>query len=136
MTDQMAHVRDLTKNLTDEIMRALSLSPTGWARKLLGPVFWPPAHRFAKLAATFDQRVAECGLQEAATWVLPKFVPAVEALGQDAIPREGPLLIASNHPGTVDGLAILSQVPRDDVKVVVTGIPFVQGLPGLRDHLI
>lgn len=136
MTDQIAHVRELTRNLTDEIMRAMGLSSRGWARRLLGPLFWPPAHRFAKLAAAFDRRAAECGLQDAASWILPKFVPGVEAHGQEVIPREGPLLIASNHPGTVDGLAIISQVPRDDVKVVVTGIPFTQGLPGLRDHLI
>jgi hypothetical protein len=136
MTEQFARVDELRRSLIDEIATVLGLSPSGLPRKLLSPLFWPAAHRFSKLAARFDQAVAEMGLREAARWVLPHFVPGVQVRGTEAIPHEGPLLVASNHPGTVDSLAILANLPRDDVKVVASGLPFVRALPGIRRHLI
>lgn len=136
MSEQIARVAELRRSLIEEIVQVMGFSTAGWPARLLAPLCWPPAQRFARLAARFDQAVTESGLREAASWVLPHFVPGVRAHGTDAIPREGPLLIAANHPGAVDGLAIVANVPRNDLKVIATARPFVQGLPGVRDHLI
>jgi hypothetical protein len=46
------------------------------------------------------------------------------------------LLITSNHPGTIDSLVISASVPRPDLKLVATGIPFLQGLRNAAEHLI
>jgi hypothetical protein len=46
------------------------------------------------------------------------------------------LLITSNHPGTCDSIAIAATIPRPDLKIVATGVPFVQGLRNAADHLI
>lgn len=130
-----ANVESLRRFITHEIFKALGVS-AGWAQRLFGPLFRPPTQRFAQLAAAFDERVAQYGFCEAARWVLPRFARAVVAHGSEHIPTEGPLLIASNHPGTCDSLAIAAQVPRRDLKIVATSVPFIRGLPATASHLI
>jgi len=63
-------------------------------------------------------------------------VGEVRADGNDGIPADGPLIIASNHPGTYDALSLISQLPRGDVKLVVSGIPFFRNLPNASRHFI
>ncbi len=130
-----ANVEDLRRFITSEIFKALGISG-GWAQRLLGPLFHPPTQRFAQLAAAFDERVAQHGFCEAARWVLPHFARAVVARGSEHIPTEGPLLIAANHPGTCDSLAIAAQVPRNGLKIVATSVPFIRSLPATANHLI
>ncbi len=50
--------------------------------------------------------------------------PAVR--GAESIPRDGPLLIASNHPGAYDSLAIMSSIPRKDLKVIISDVGFTR----------
>jgi hypothetical protein len=45
-------------------------------------------------------------------------------------------VIASNHPGTVDSVAITSGVPRPDLKVIASAVPFLRGLPHVGRYLI
>lgn len=96
-----ANVENLRRFITTEIFKALGLS-AGWVQRLFSPLFRAPTQRFAQLAAAFDDRVAQWGFCEAARWVLPNFARPVAASGTEHIPAEGPLLIASNHPGTCD----------------------------------
>jgi putative hemolysin len=118
------------------MVKVLGLMPSARTRLLLGPVFWPPAHRFASVAAFFDRMVEENGLTEAARWALTQFVTKLKVHRRAEVPKEGPLLIASNHPGTVDGLAITASLDRPDLKIVASGLPFVRGLPSTGRHLI
>ncbi|MGE5122902.1 MAG: 1-acyl-sn-glycerol-3-phosphate acyltransferase, partial [Acidobacteriaceae bacterium] len=105
-------------------------------RRMFGPLFRLPTHRFAQVACTFDRYVEEYGFREAALRILPVFARAFEAQNIESVPRDGPLLITSNHPGTCDSIVIAASVPRPDLKIVATGIPFVQGLRNAADHLI
>lgn len=114
----------------------MGFSATGWQRRWLWPIFWLPAHLFASFAADFDRRVAAEGLVATASHYLPRFVEGVEAHGLEQIPSEGPLLVVSNHPGTFDGFAILSNLPRDDLKIIASGVPFTQKIPATRRYLI
>ena len=57
-------------------------------------------------------------------------------LGNEQIPQEGPLLIAANHPGTFDSLAIASIIPRQDLKIIVGLNPFFYHLPNARNSFI
>ncbi len=134
--DKFTDVDALTKYITDEVFRVFKQSPESWARKMLGPTLWLPAHRFAVLAALFDRWVAEYGFREATRRILSRYVPYFEARNIDKIPQEGPLLITSNHPGTVDSLVLAASIPRPDLKIVATGIPFVENLRNAADHLI
>jgi hypothetical protein len=129
-------VKQLTGYLLDEIFFALGFRAAGWQRRSLWPLFWLPAHRFAKIAATFDEIVARAGFQEAARWLLPRFTVGAKACVVENIPRSGPLLIASNHPGAFDALVLTAHIPRQDIKIIVSGSPFLRGLEALKAHFI
>jgi 1-acyl-sn-glycerol-3-phosphate acyltransferase len=131
-----ADVKSLTRFITKEIYSAFGMSSDTWLRFILNPIFHLPAGRFSQVAARFDQDVAQYGFREAVRRLLPWFASSYRAVGVENIPREGPLLLASNHPGTCDSLVITASIPRDDLKIIITGIPFVQGLPCAAEHLI
>ena len=82
------------------------------------------------------RRVAADGFPLAATWLLDQIVEKPLADGQHFIPREGPVVIASNHPGAFDGLVILSNLPRLDIQMIISDVPFTRHLVGTRPHLI
>lgn len=134
--EKYTDVESLTQYITDELFRVFKLSRQSFLRRSIGPLFRLPSHRFAQIAATFDRWVAEYGFHEAAMRVLPVFAQSVEANNVENIPKEGPLLITSNHPGTCDSLVIAANIPRPDLKIVATGVPFVQGLRNAANHLI
>jgi 1-acyl-sn-glycerol-3-phosphate acyltransferase len=69
-------------------------------------------------------------------WVLSQFIKDIKVVGMRQIPTQGPVLIVSNHPGTVDSIAIVSALPRDDIKIISGFTPFTNKLPNTRNHLI
>jgi len=127
---------ELQHTLLDEIFKALGFGRRHPTRFVLEPLFSPAAHRFARIAVTFDQEVATHGFREAARRLLPRFTRVVHVRGAEYIPTEGPLLVVSNHPGTIDGLAIASNLPRPDLKIVASGVPFIRSLSATSKHLI
>ena len=134
--EKFSEVEELTQSITDEIFKLFKLSPQSWMRRAFGPLFRLPAHRFAQVGCTFDRYVEEYGFREAARRILPVFAQACETHNIENIPREGPLLITSNHPGTVDSIVISASIPRPDLKIIATGVPFVRGLRNAASHLI
>lgn len=124
-------ISDLTTKIIDEIFAAFGFQAHSWARKTLWPIFWLPAQHFAWLAVGVEQTAAESGLTEAARRLLPRFVSSVQMRGVKNIPPDGPLLVASNHPGAYDSVAILANLPRPDLKVVVSDVPLLRSLPAL-----
>jgi hypothetical protein len=131
-----ADVESLTKYITEEIYKAFGLSSSHWMHYLLSPFVRLPAGRFSQVAARFDQDIAQYGLREAARRILPTFARGFQETGAEHIPTEGPLLVASNHPGTCDSLVIAANIPRPDLKIIATGVPFMRGLPCAAEHLI
>ncbi len=136
MTTRKAHVDSLQRAITDEAFRALGFPADGWVRRLFGPLMGPAANRLAKLAASFDQDLANFGISETARRYLPRFIDGITVCGTQNIPADGPLLVVSNHPGTLDGFVIISNLPRDDLKLIISGVPFVQALPAASKYLI
>ncbi len=51
-------------------------------------------------------------------------------------PPQGPLIIASNHPGTVDSLALTATANRLDLKIIASDVGFLRNLPHISEHLI
>jgi hypothetical protein len=131
-----ARIPTLRSTITDEIFAAFNFPSDGWQRKFFWPLFWLPAHLFASLAAGVDENTEKWGIPEAARRLLPRFVKDIEICGAEQIPLEGPLVIASNHPGAYDSVAIISSLPRNDLKVVVSDVPFLRNLPALGQHMI
>lgn len=56
--------------------------------------------------------------------------------GADRVPREGPLLVVSNHPGLADAVALFASMPRDDLRVIAAERPFLSALPNTSRALI
>lgn len=129
MDVQPANVSTLTNDITWEILGAFNLPRSEFWQRTIGPAFQKPARQFSEIFAKFDQDVYEFGLSEACRRLLTIFVDGVKALNAENVPAEGPLLIASNHPGIADGVSIIASTTRDDAKVVVGGMPFLQSLP-------
>jgi hypothetical protein len=136
MNIQPANVSTLTKEITIEILNAFSLPKTEFWQKTVGSFFKKPARRFSELFASFDQDIVQFGITEATKRLMMAFVDSAKAIGTEVIPKTGPLLIASNHPGVIDGLSIISNLHRDDIKVIVGGMPFLQKLPVARHFTI
>lgn len=136
MTPIATSTDSLTRLALDEICGVFGLPPQARWRGLVEALFERTARSFATYGAMFDQKIAQWGLDGASQWAVSLFASQVSVRGRDAIPDQGPLVIAANHPGSVDALAIVSQVRRPDLKVVASGLGFLRNLPELSRHLI
>jgi hypothetical protein len=114
------------EKVVGEICYAIGFSRTGVMRRVLSPIVRVPARRFATLAARADAAVALGGISGAARAILPDLSQRPSSRGGAGIPREGPLLVLSNHPGAYDSVNILSCLPRPDVKVLITDAGFTR----------
>ena len=132
-TEQFEYLR---KVIFDDIYRFTGISPESWRAKILEWVVSPPINRFVSIATTVDQNVGKYGLIEAARMFIAEYANGLDTMGSENIPVEGPLLIASNHPGYYDGLAIVANLPRQDLKVIAGKYPFLTGFQYLDDILI
>lgn len=129
-------VQVLRSSLLEDMLKDLEDTRRQWFAWLLRVLAWPSVTRFAEIAATFDDCVRRLGFNDAMRQIVPYFVKDLRITGEEDIPSEGPLLVISNHPGTYDSLAIAAALPRNDLKIVATGYPFLRRLPAASQHLI
>jgi hypothetical protein len=52
------------------------------------------------------------------------------------VPREGPLLLAANHPGLSDAVVLFANTPRADLRVLAAERPFLNALPNTSRYLL
>ena len=124
------------EKIIDEICYALGVSRSGALRRWLGPLFRYPAGRFGRMAACVDGEVGFSGLSGGARRILPDLSLKTTVRGAENIPAHGPLLVASNHPGAFDSVAIMSCIPRKDLKVVLSDVPFTRAFSIARRYFI
>ncbi|MFC2054485.1 1-acyl-sn-glycerol-3-phosphate acyltransferase [Chloroflexota bacterium] len=136
MTNNKSLETTLKQTITDEAFRAMGFSYDSVIRKVFGPLMSPAASRFARLVANVDQDLEQYGIAETSRRYLPDYVDEVTVCGAENIPKNGPLIIASNHPGTLDAPVIFSALARDDVKLIISGVPLVHSLSGASQYLI
>ena len=129
-------VQTLYDSLIFELTKAFALPQTRSARQIVRWVFGRAAQRVAELGIGLDREVEHGGLRGGARWLLPRFVKSHAARGEENIPLEGPLVIASNHPAGVDSVVISAHVTRPDYKVIIGDIPFFENLPHVRERAI
>lgn len=126
----------IQKDILKEIYRAAKFPNIRLLRDLFKPMFAKPTRRFSEFIAVLDGMIKDKGFVYTAKQAIRCLANEVSASGQEKIPDTGPVIIASNHPGTYDGFAIISQLPRNDIKLVVSGIPFFRNLPTASNYLI
>ena len=131
---EIADVRVMTTRLVEEVFNALGLSKTGFACKYFGWTIRPIAKRLAVMLVPIDQDLGKYGSQVAARNFLPPFVNEIKSRGAESIPTTGPIIVASNHPGAYDSMAIVSQIPRPDATFIISDIPLVKFMPNASKH--
>ena len=124
------------EKIIDEIGYALGIGRSGVMRRLLAPLVKRPADRFGRIAARADAEVGSSGISGGARRILTDFSLTVSARGTEWIPAGGPLLIVSNHPGALDSVAIMSCIPRKDLKVLLSDVPFTRAFSAARRYFI
>ena len=134
--DQYVSINELRLSLIDEIIKSVGLPRTPFWRKVFSPVFWLPTDRFSRFGSNFDKLVAKSGFDKAIKHAVAFLVGDVEVHGGNNIPKKGPLLVVSNHPGTYDAVVIAAHLPRDDVKIVSSDIPFIQNMRNAKRHFL
>ena len=126
----------LAGTLIYELTKALALPQTESARGLVRFGFGKATRSAAEIGIGLDHAVAEGGLAAGARWILPRFVKSHSACGVENIPASGPLVIASNHPASIDSIVISAHVNRPDYKAIIGDIPFFEHLPHVSEHAI
>ncbi len=129
-----ADVEALSESLVAEVFKALGLSETGRARRVLGPLFRRATRRLSQIGITFGHLCETVGFPGAAEWALTHWCTGIRARGTEEVPATGPLLVVSNHPGTYDALVIAAHLRRDDMAIFASAIPFLKNLPRLSRY--
>ena len=133
---EMAQPAEVEAYLVNEIFKAMGVRAESYWRSVLKPFFTQIVRGFAQQAAAFDLSVAQRGLYQSAQEWLGKWVPGLQISGEEQLPPNQPVIIAANHPGTFDSLAIASAIARPDLKIIAAGNPFFRTLPNVRNYLI
>lgn len=130
-------VETLTRVCTDDLLAAFGLGGLrGPPRTILEAAFRPPARWLAGQVATYDEIVGRSGLAAGGAWALQRMARRVVVEGIENIPREGPLLVVSNHPGLADAVALFTVLTRPELRVVAAGRNFLSELPNTARALI
>jgi hypothetical protein len=129
-------IATLTRLIDNEIIGALGVPIDSWLAERLHAILQRATRRFSELFTEVDRIVGEEGLPAGARFLLQHLTADAEARGTEHIPEKGPLVIASNHPGTVDSLVLIASAGRRDLKIIASAVPFLEVLPHIREHLI
>jgi hypothetical protein len=128
--------RALARLSAEEMVSALRLSHApAPVRAALRVALTAVSLPLGRVLARFDARIESIGLSRAAAAALEDFGATWTRVGESPPPR-GPLLVASNHPGAYDALALLAAAGRDDVAIVAADREFLRAMPALRRHLV
>ena len=120
----------------DGILFSLNLPNVGITRRLIGGLFGNLLSYILDVAVEYDGIIAGQSLPAACAWISSKCGHPIQVHGAEHIPAEGPVLLVANHPGYFEGMAITAQLPRNDLKVLVGGIPYFSKLPNMKNHIM
>lgn len=126
----------LAEYIFADIAQALNIGSGNLLYRFLNRIGTPAALRFAEILRHMDQVVAEKSVHETAVEALSFFTDGWDFRGTEQIPREGPLLVVANHPGTADSISAVGAVGRRDVSMVAGKRPMLEVLPNLRRYLL
>lgn len=129
-------LESLTAINLDDLAAAFGWQGFPILRRVLRLVFGGAARRFASRMLAYDRRVGQAGLVEGARQTLHDYVANLCVHGQEEVPRTGPALFLSNHPGMTDTLALFTAICRPDLKIIALRRPFLQALPHTSRHLV
>jgi 1-acyl-sn-glycerol-3-phosphate acyltransferase len=126
----------LTRVCVNDVIFAFGLGGVSRGRAVLEAFSRISARRLARQVLTFDRIVGEAGLGTGGAWALERLCRSARVEGLDNVPRGGPLLLVSNHPGLADAVALFAATPREDLRVIAAAKPFLDTLPNTSRYLL
>jgi 1-acyl-sn-glycerol-3-phosphate acyltransferase len=120
----------------DDLISAFGLGRVNQGRGVMESISRIPARRLARQILAYDTVVGESGLGTGGAWALKRLSRNARIEGQENVPRRGPLLLVSNHPGLADAVALFAATPRDDMRVIAADRPFLDALPNTSRYLL
>ena len=126
----------LTRLCVDDVISAFGLGGVSHGRAVMESISRIPARRLARQILTYDRIVGESGLGTGGAWALKRLSRNTRIEGQENVPRGGPLLLVSNHPGLADAVALFAATPRDDLRVIAADRPLLEALPNTSRYLL
>jgi hypothetical protein len=136
VSERSRQVEVLTKVCVDDLLSAFGLGELRHGQDLLRLISRIPTQRLARQVATYDEIVGESGLAAGSAWALERMTRCLEVEGLVNVPREGPLLLAANHPGLSDAIVLFATTPRSDLRVLAAERPLLNALPNTSRYLL
>ncbi len=130
----LTELEPITSAILSEIIGILGLRDKPNAAHSVAPVFRPAARRLAALLAKVDETVAEAGFTQGIKLLLRQFIQDYQVAGVEHLPKEGPLLLASNHPAAYDLPILAACLGRDDLQIISSNISIIRCLPAINPH--
>jgi hypothetical protein len=130
------YLERLTQLCVDDLISAFGLGRVGYGRAVMESISRIPARRLARQVLTYDRIVGESGLGTGGAWALKRLSRNTSIESKENVPRGGPLLLVSNHPGLADAVALFAATPRDDLRVIAADRPFLEALPNTSRYLL
>jgi 1-acyl-sn-glycerol-3-phosphate acyltransferase len=126
----------LTRVCVDDVITAFGLGGVSRGRAVLELFSRVPVRPLARQVLAFDRTVGESGLGTGGAWALGRMCRNARIEGRSNVPRGGPLLLVSNHPGLADAVALFAATPREDLRVIAADRPFLDALPNTSRYLL
>jgi putative hemolysin len=126
-------LNDLTRINLDDLVSSFGWEGRPLLAGMLRALFTIPARKFARQMLDFDDAVGQLGLVNGARHAQRLYVRSLR-LFSPPLPA-GPFLALSNHPGTVDTLALFSALHRNDLKIIAVDRPFLKSLTNVSQRL-
>lgn len=134
--DEAERLRQFHEVCRRDLVQLAGAQGSWFARNALQIGMRGQLRRFADNMAHFNDRLETHGLAHAAVDICDRYNGTVDSRGTQGIPAEGPLLLASNHPGMFDTLAIYATLPRQDIRAIARPQPLLNLLSSLGPNLL
>lgn len=131
------NLTSLSRANAREMLLAFKLDRLGHLQVLAEWLASVPARRLARKILHFDDLVGRSGLATGGRYFVEEFTGSLCVEGQQHVPRSGPLLAVSNHPGMVDAMAIwVALEERPDLKIIASDRDIFHAVPNIRSRLL
>ena len=129
-------IDEIAKEVVRDVSQVFKVNSDSWWYWVWQKLLMIPASKFAEFMRSADLKVGMKSMWEAARDLLHRYSGGCEVDGGLHLPKEGPLLVISNHPGATDSLAALALLERPDVHMVANARPTLEVLPNTSEHMV
>ncbi len=127
----------LTHLNAEDLTHAFKLERFEHAKPLIDWLARIPSRRFSRQIQELDELVNTQGLAAGGKYMLSMFSRSVTIEGREHVPEEGPLLVLSNHPGTVDIMALwIALEKRSDLHIIAAERELLRAIPNISRRLL